>query len=135
MVDALQSHIGDQFGEDADSVSVREDPTAEFAPAEIDSLIGCRLLISTPVGGGGSEGIGTQLRLVGLAREDVTDILLELGWTQPFPDIEPFAFQAPDSVPGLAVYDLTNPEWIPLDFDAWGDFVDGGYVVIGTPGF
>ena len=129
LVDALQSAFADDDGSQAGVISVREDATAEFEPAEIDSLIGCRLLISTPLDG------GTQVQLVGIAREDVTDILLELGWTQPFPDIEPFAFQPPDSVPGLAVYDLTDPEWLPLDFDGWDDFVDGGFVVIGSPGF
>lgn len=130
MVDALQSDLADQYGANADSVAVREDATAEFAPPEIDSLIWCRLVISTPVDGG-----GTQVQLVGIAREGVIDTLHELGWTQPFPDTEPFAFQAPDKASGIAVYDLTDPEWLPLDFDGWGDFVDGGSVVIGGPAF
>lgn len=130
LVDALQSDLSNQHGANADAVSVREDATTQFTPAEIDSLIGCRLIISTPVDGG-----GTQLQVVGIAREGVTDALLELGWTQPFPDTEPFAFQAPDMASGLAVYDLSDPESLPLDFDGWRDFVDGGIVVIGSPGF
>lgn len=131
VVDALQSELAEQYGANADSVSVREDATAEFAPPEIDSLIWCRLVISTPVDGG-----GTQVQLVGIARDGVIDTLNELGWTQPFPDTEPFAFQAPDKASGIAVYDLTDPEWLPLDFDRWGDFVDdGGSVVIGGPAF
>lgn len=135
LVDALQSDLADKFDANADLVSVTEDATAEFPPAEIDSLIGCRLIVSTPTDGGGSEGVGTQVQLVGIAREGVTNTLLKLGWTQPFPDTDPSAYQSPDQASGLEVYDLTNPEQLPLDFDGWGDFIDGGSVVIGAPAF
>jgi len=131
LVEALQSDIADGYAANVDLVSVREDATAEFTPAQVDSLIGCRLVVSTPAEG--SDGVGTQVQLVGIAHEDVTNTLLDLGWNQPFPDTEPFAFQAPDGASGLAVYDLTDPEWLPLDFDDWGDFTDGGFVVIGAP--
>jgi hypothetical protein len=133
LAEALQAEIAAQYEANADLVAVREDATAKFAPAEVDSLIGCRLVVSTPAEG--SDGTGTQVQLVGIVHDDVTDTLLALGWTQPFPDTEPFAFQAPEGAPGLAVYDLSDSEWNPLDFDQWGDFVDGGFVVIGAPGF
>jgi hypothetical protein len=94
--DALAAHIAAATG---DTTRVLADDAYRFEPSSVDRMLdsGCVVRVEQDVPG------GVMIRALGVATEvgfeDAVAVLIEEGWVQPFPEVEPWAYESEERNP------------------------------------
>jgi len=89
--DALAAHITSSTG---NTSRVLADDTYRFEPSSVDGLLdsGCVVRVEQDIPG------GVMIRALGVTTEvdldDASTLLVDEGWVQPFPDVEPWAYES-----------------------------------------
>jgi hypothetical protein len=126
--EALAAHVAATTGDDVEVVEVVEDEDYRFAPAALDETVadGCVVRVERTIPD------GVMMQVLGVAKQetldDVLGLLNDAGWVQPFPDIEPHAFESePRNAAGnsdmasVGVFSTGGTDPI-FGFTGWSDY-------------
>lgn len=131
LFDALTEHLEARPVGDFADVTVFEEPTYPFLPDTLDATVreGCvfRVESASPAGNIMVQIFGVTS---GSDESQVLGILESAGWVQPFPDVEPHAYESEDRDPAgnaelfsVGVSPVGGPD-VMLGFDGWGNYFD-----------
>lgn len=137
LFDALTEHLEARPLGDFTEVRVIEEPTYAFLPDSLNATVreGCVFRVDRESAAGN---IMVQIfgATSGSGESQVLGILESAGWVQPFPDVEPHAYESEERDPAgnaelfsVGVSPVVGPD-VMLGFEGWANFFDATEVIL-----
>ncbi|WP_309708869.1 hypothetical protein [Pseudolysinimonas sp.] len=135
--DTLTTHLETQPAGDFTEVRLIEEPAYAFRPDALNDTVheGCVFRVERESAAGD---IMVQVFGVtsGADESQVLGILTSAGWVQPFPDLEPGAYESEERDPvghgeleSIGVFPVKGPDFV-LAFPDWSEYFDASEMVL-----
>ncbi len=135
--DVLAEHLKTQPSGDFTEVRLIEEPAYAFRPDALNDTVreGCVFRVERESAAGD---IMVQIFGVtsGADEPQVVGILESAEWVQPFPDVEPGAYESEERDPAgnaelesIGIFPVSGPDFV-LAFPSWSDYFDAGEMVL-----
>lgn len=137
LFDALTAHLETQPSGGFTEIALVEDPSYVFRPDALNDTVreGCvfRVERSSATGGIMAQVFGVTS---GADESQVLGILESAGWVQPFPDVEPGAYESEErdtagnpELESIGVFPVSGPDFV-LGFPDWSIYFDPSEIVL-----
>lgn len=135
--DALTDHLETQPSEPFTEITLVEDPSYAFRPDAVNDTVreGCVFRVERASAAG-----DIMIQVFGVTsgadESQVLGILESAGWVQPFPDVEPGAYESEErdtagnpELESIGVFPVSGPDFV-LGFPDWSTYFDPGEMVL-----